>query len=84
MKRIALFKLARAIPLVCLSTLFLSAQSGGNYEITQSVIANGGGKSADATYAIEGTIAQHAVGSISTFAPYTFHAGFWQSFDCHR
>ena len=42
MKQIALFKLALALPLVCLSTLLVSAQSGGTYEITQSVIANGG------------------------------------------
>jgi len=57
-----------------------AAQSGGTYEITQSVIANGGGKSADAIYAIEGTIGQHAAGSVSSNAPYSFRAGFWQSF----
>jgi hypothetical protein len=80
MKQIALFKLALALPLVCLLPLSIAAQSGGTFEITQSVIANGGGKSADATYAVEGTIAQHAAGSISSSGPYGFRAGFWQSF----
>ena len=74
MKRI---KLAFGLPLVCLFTLSISAQSGGTFEITQSVIANGGGTSADATYAVEGTIAQHAAGSISSSGPYGFRAGFW-------
>jgi hypothetical protein len=80
MKQTALIKLVRALPLICLSTLFLSAQSGGTYEITQSVIANGGGKSADAIYLVEGTFAQPAAGTVSTLPPYTFQAGFWQSF----
>lgn len=79
MKQIALFRLGRVLSLVFLSTV-LSAQSGVTYEITQSVIANGGGKSADAIYVIEGTFAQHAVGAPATLAPYTFQAGFWQSF----
>jgi hypothetical protein len=79
MRQIALFRLRRALPMVFLATV-LSAQSGGTYEITQSVIANGGGKSGDATYVIEGTFGQHGAGPPSTFAPYTFQPGFWQSF----
>jgi hypothetical protein len=66
--------------LICFSTLSVSAQSDGTNTITQSVIANGGGKSADATYAIEGTFAQPAAGSVSTNSPYMFQAGFWQAF----
>ena len=80
MTEIALFRLTRALSLICLSTFFLSAQSDGTYEITQSVIANGGGKSADATYLVEGTIGQHAAGSVSANGQYDFRAGFWQSF----
>ncbi len=55
------------------------AQSGGTFEITQSMIANGGGKSGDPTYIVEGTIGQHAAGSVSSSGPYGFWAGFWQS-----
>ena len=80
MKQIALFKLALALSLVCLFISFVSAQSGTTYEITQSVIANGGGKSADATYVVEGTIGQHAAGMASSNAPYGSQAGFWQWF----
>lgn len=80
MKQIASFKLTLALLLVCLSTLFVSAQSGGGYEVTQSVIANGGGQSADATYVVEGTVGQHAAGSVASNPPYTFEAGFWQWF----
>jgi hypothetical protein len=66
--------------LLLMVVTILPAQSGGTYEVTQSVIANGGGRSADATYAVEGTIGQHAAGSVSSNAPFSFQAGFWQSF----
>jgi hypothetical protein len=70
--------------IVALSILLTSgiaiAQSGGPYTITHSVIANGGGRSGDATFLIEGTIGQYAAGSILSQPPYSSQAGFWQSF----
>lgn len=57
------------------------AQTGGNYTITQSVIANGGGTSASAgnTYQVEGTIGQAMAGVTSTGANYSVKSGFWTS-----
>lgn len=66
--------------IVALSCAAASAQPGDDYQLTKSVVANGGGKSADATYSIEGTIGQFAAGSDSSQPPYVFSAGFWQSF----
>jgi len=53
------------------------AQSGGSYTITQSVIANGGGRSSDAQFSITGTAGQHAAGAVSNAVPYRTYAGFW-------
>src|SRR5688572_3044094 len=56
----------RTALIVALSVLLISgiaiAQSDGPYNITQSVIANGGGRSSDAQYSITGTAGQHAAG----------------------
>ncbi|HLA95930.1 MAG TPA: carboxypeptidase-like regulatory domain-containing protein [Pyrinomonadaceae bacterium] len=57
-----------------------SAQSGGSYEITQSVIASGGGKSDGGTYSITGTVGQPVPGINSSNPPYSATGGFWQAF----
>lgn len=53
--------------------------SGGSFTLEQSVIANGGGVSADPgnTYKVEGTIAQPAAGTLMRQPPYSQTGGFW-------
>ncbi len=80
MKRMSIIKSALSLPLVCLFALFISAQSGGPYVVTQSVIVNGGGSSADAIYEVGGTIAQPAAGVLSSGGGFAVRGGFWQSF----
>jgi hypothetical protein len=58
----------------------ISAQSGGSYVITQSVVSNGGGTSDGGPYSVTGTAAQALAGSNSSSAEYGIRGGFWQSF----
>lgn len=51
-------------------------QSGGSYNITQSVIAGGGDKSAGGNITITGTIGQNNAGA-SSGGSYTVGGGFW-------
>ena len=62
------------------SVLIGAAQSGGTYEITQSVVANGGGTSGGGTYSITGTTAQSIAGTQSSSTTYGSRGGFWQFF----
>lgn len=61
-------------------TLSASAQSGGPYEITQSVTAGGGGTSGGGSYSITGSTAQSIAGVQSSNGPYSARGGFWQFF----
>lgn len=62
--------------------VFLSAtvlaQSGGTYEITQSVVANGGGQSDGGSYGLTGTSGQSLAGTNSTAGQFGVRGGFWQ------
>ncbi len=58
----------------------VSAQTGGTFEITQSVVANGGGASANGNFGLTGTAAQSIAGTISTGGGFASRGGFWQSF----
>ncbi|MEM6574621.1 MAG: hypothetical protein AAF552_09280 [Pseudomonadota bacterium] len=51
--------------------------SGGPFEMRRSVMAGGGGLSTGGEFALEGTIAQPAVGT-SFDGPYELSGGFWQ------
>ncbi len=65
--------------LICLSS-FLNltfAQSGGSFEIKQSVIANGGGSGAGGTFSLDGTIGQTLAGTTSNGVNFTLISGFW-------
>ena len=52
------------------------AQSGGSYDITQAVIAGGGGTSANGTTNVTGSIGQSAAVAASG-GSYTVSGGFW-------
>ena len=57
------------------------AQSGGSFQITNSAVAGGGGESKDATnrFGHEGTIGEHAAGTVLRNPPYSLIAGLMAS-----
>ena len=57
-----------------------SAQSGGTYQITQSVISNGGGESANGNFGVTGTNGQNLAGTNATSGNFAVRGGFWQGF----
>ncbi len=61
-------------------SVFTPGQSGGPYEITQSVMASGGGKSDSSSYSITGTVGQAIAGTNSSAPPIAVRGGFWQFF----
>lgn len=70
------------VSLLLFSTAAANAQSGGTYEITQSVIAGGGMASAGGNFSLVGTIGQSVAGTRSTGTPpggnlLAVHGGFW-------
>jgi Carboxypeptidase regulatory-like domain len=56
----------------------LSAQSGGNYQLTQSVVGNGGGEASGGIYSLGGTAGQ-SVTEESSQSLFQLKSGFWQS-----
>src|SRR5437764_1487850 len=55
-----------------------AAQSGGSYQLTQSVIAGGGGgPSTGGTYAVTGTLGQPIAGPNISGGTYGLTSGFW-------
>lgn len=63
--------------LVCVPGLDLPAQSGGGFEMRQSVVAGGGGSSSGGTLSLSGTSGQ-IVANSSSGLPYSLRSGFWQ------
>lgn len=65
--------------LIVILNLFIqaAAQTGGQYSVTQSVIASGGGLSSDARYDVTGTVGQAVVGRTDAVLPYFVQTGFW-------
>src|SRR4051812_36210642 len=59
----------------------LSAQSGGSFQITNSVVASGGGESKDATntFSHQSTVGEHAAGTLLRNPPFSQTAGLWAS-----
>jgi hypothetical protein len=60
-----------------LSVASISAQSGGNYTITQSVVTGGGGPGGGGTIAFNGTAGQPAAGASSSGGGFSVRGGFW-------
>ena len=55
------------------------AQTGGTFEITQSVISNGGGESIGGSFGLTGTSGQSLAGTNSSGGAFAVRGGFWQS-----
>src|SRR5436190_9642498 len=71
-----------AITLFVAGCIPLSAQSGGNFQISNSVIAAGGGESKDVVnnrFGHQSTVGEHAAGTLLQNPPYSQIAGFWAS-----
>lgn len=63
--------------IVGVSGIELPAQSGGSFDIKQSVIASGGSESGGGTFSLTGIAGQTVVNS-STGPGYVVRSGFWQ------
>jgi Carboxypeptidase regulatory-like domain len=56
----------------------ISAQTGGTFNLTHSVIASGGGSnSTGGQFSVSGTIGQPSAGTISTGSNFSLSGGFW-------
>jgi hypothetical protein len=73
----------QALLVILLWSCFVNAQSGGAYQISQSVIAGGGGNTFGGDFSLEGTIGQNIAGTRSSgsggFGAFSVQGGFWTS-----
>ena len=59
-------------------TATISAQTGGDFTITQSVIASGGNQqTTGGTFSVDGTTGQSVAGNALVGAPFAVTSGFW-------
>ncbi len=65
--------------LICLYAFpnVIFAQSGGSFEIKQSVIAGGGGSVVGGVFSLDGSIGQTLAGVNSNGSPFAVTSGFW-------
>ena len=59
---------------------FITAQTGGQFAITQTVIAGGGAESSGGNFGVVGTTAQATAGTDSGSGQFAVKGGFWQAF----
>ncbi len=71
-------KIRVAIVFLVFLPVSVLTQSGGTFEITQSVVSNGGGTSNGGTFDVTGTSGQALAGTNSTGGNYGVRGGFWQ------
>ena len=64
---------------IFLLTIPVSAQSGGQFAVTQSVIANGGAESNGGNFGVTATTAQTNVGANLVGGNFGLQGGFWQA-----
>jgi hypothetical protein len=65
------------VSLILLISFSASAQTGGQFAITQSVIAGGGQNSAGGAFSVDGTIGQTLAGNTLTGGAFSLASGFW-------
>ena len=53
------------------------AQSGGQFEVTESVVGTGGGSSSGGIFELEDTVGQPAAGGAIGSEPFSVTSGFW-------
>src|SRR5215218_6876615 len=59
----------------------IKGQTGGTFQITQSVIAAGGGSAAGGQFSMNGTIGQSVAGTNSVGGTLRLQSGFWADSD---
>ncbi len=72
-------KFIAALPVMFFLSAIVSAQSGGTFTITKSVIARGGGQASGGTFTMDGTIGQSVADTTSTGGTFNLQSGFWTS-----
>lgn len=66
------------VVLLCASAFAFAQSSGGDFEITNSTIDNGGGTSTGGKFSLSGSIGQHdAYHQISSGGEFALAGGFW-------
>jgi hypothetical protein len=84
MKRQLILGIIGLLILTFMQTPKTFGQSGGVFEIKQSVIANGGGSAVSGIFSLNGTIGQAAAGQLMNGGNFSIANGFWaaNSSDC--
>ncbi len=71
-------KFVAACLILSFSSMIASAQTSGNFTITQSVIAGGGGQSAaGGNFSLDGTVGQATAGGVLAGSTFSLTSGFW-------
>lgn len=65
--------------LILLLSTVAQAQTGGDFTITQSVVASGGQNSSGGNFSLDGTIGQPLAGTNSSGGAFVAGNGFWQA-----
>lgn len=64
--------------LVFVAVLSVSAQTGGTFDLSQNVVAGGGGaNSTGGVFSLSGSAGQPAAGTVSNNGTFQFRGGFW-------
>lgn len=78
-KRTPVFLTALAVALLSAAPLVLAQSSGGDFAITRSVIAGGGGDSSGGLFRLRGTVGQSVAGDTASGGEFAVRGGFWMS-----
>ena len=74
------FRIIAALTLMFVLMSIVSAQSGGIFSVTQSVVAGGGGQNVTAgIFSLEYTLGQAVAGDMASGPPYEISPGFWDA-----
>lgn len=75
-RKIRIIKLG--VPMICcFSFVSVAAQSGGDFALTQTVIAGGGNSSAGGDFTVDSTSGQAVAGRVLRHHPFALTSGFW-------
>lgn len=70
-------KIAGSFFCILTLTFSLTAQTGGAYDLSHNVIADGGSRSVGGQFTVEGTAGQNLAGTLSGGGAYRLRGGFW-------
>jgi hypothetical protein len=61
----------------CISAVNFPAQTGGTFQLEQTVIAAGGGRNSGGSFALDATVGQTLAGGVSQGVRFSVQNGFW-------